>query len=288
MYRYALERISIPNPSLKILVRLGKTLVEDKPEQTNEVIELAAARLLACIAEVMTAITARHRETNPEIIATEVELDRSADTLWIWLRKLLEGWATALGHAGLEALSKELAEKVGLPALREKAELSRKLHERLFGAEGTRWTQRPFIEQVESMDALLRLIAEDELGEDLQKIVGPELPVLLAAVQEQYEAMVSERMRRSGSLNDDFRELRAKLRWKIDRYVNAVETLRDDEDPASDEIVDKALASLILLNQRMRAGGGAAEDDELLGEGLVDLEAPQEQDAEEVDPEASE
>ncbi|HLT37312.1 MAG TPA: hypothetical protein VK034_13560 [Enhygromyxa sp.] len=273
MNRYSLDRITIPNASLKVLARLGKTLLRDQPEQTNVVIEEAADKLKDCIAEVDVALTERVRETNPELVAGEVDFDRATDTQWIWLRKLLEGWAASFGHPGLNGLSKERQAKADLPALRRRAERARKLHERLFGAEGTNWAQRAYIEQVESMAALLRLIQEDELGDELAEIVGPELPRLLAVCQSQYEVMVSERMSRTASLTDNFRELRAKLRWKLDRYKNAIETLRDDDDPASYERVDHALRSLLLLNQRINKSA-ETDDDELLGQGLVELEAP--------------
>jgi hypothetical protein len=275
MYRYALERTAIPNASLKLLTRLAKTLLKDKSETTNAVIDKAAVRLASCIIEVETAITARIRELNPELVANEGDFDRATDTLWIWLRKLLEGWAAALGHTGLTALSQELQAKADLPALRLRSERARKLHERLFGAEGTSWTQRAYAEQVESMAALLRLIDEDELTAELEFVAGPELPKLLTICQIQYEQMVGDRMSRATSMTDDFRELRAKLRWKIDRYKNAVETLLDDEDPTSDDIVETALRSLILLNQRMAKTSGAATlDEELLGEGLVEFDPP--------------
>src|SRR5690606_1109444 len=125
-----------------------KTLLRDQPEQTNVVIEAAADKLRGCIAEVDAALTSRVRETNPEIIAGEVEFDRATDAQWIWLRKLLEGWAAAFGHPGLNGLSKERQAKADLPKLRQRAERARKLHERLFGAEGTNWAQRAYIEQV--------------------------------------------------------------------------------------------------------------------------------------------
>jgi hypothetical protein len=266
--RYALDRITVPYLSLKILTRLGKTLLEDKPDPPNPVIEDAASKLELCLVEVDKALTARVREINPEIIAGEVEFDRATDTQWIWLRKLLEGFALAFGHPGLAALPEELQTKANLPALRLKAERARKLHDRLFGAEGTNWAQKAYIEQVESMAALLRLIEEDGLGEELESIVGLDLPRLLDVCQVHYEHMVSERMIRSGSLHNDFQELRAKLRWKIDRYRNAVETLLDDEDPDSYELVDHALRSLILINQRMNKGSEGELDDELLGDEL--------------------
>ncbi|MFO7566610.1 MAG: hypothetical protein R6X02_28460 [Enhygromyxa sp.] len=274
MNLYAIERTGIPNASLLVLGRLGKTLVHDKPPQTNVVIEVATKKLVSCLGEVDTALTTRIRESNRTVVLNAVEFDRATDVQWIWVRRLLEGWAGAFGHKGLDGLSEPLQAKVDLPALRERAERARKLHDRLFGAEGTMWTRRAFIEQVESMAALLRLIKEDELLAELEEFVGPELPALLFACQEQYDAMVNERMSRTSAPADNFSELRAKLRWTIERYKNAIESLRDDEDPDSYALVDTALRSLILLNQRMNKPGGTELADELLGEGLLEIDAP--------------
>ncbi len=276
MNRYALERAFVPNPSLRILARLGKTMLRDKPppELTNEVVEKHAGRLFLCLAEVDAAQTMRVRETNPEIVASEGEFDRGTDTWWIWFRKLLEGWANALGHPGLDALTPERQAKISLPTLRERGKRARKLHERLFGAEGTAFTQRAYIEQVESTDALLRLIEEDGLAAEIEATLGPELLPILLVCQDQYDDMVGDRMSRTGSGNDDFNHLRKKLRWKIERYCNALETLRDDEEPDSYALVDKALLSLTLLNQRMSRAAGTNEDEELLGEGLVEFDDP--------------
>ena len=98
----------------------------------------------------------------------------------------------------------------------------------------------------------------------------PLLP-LLQACQAQYEEMVSERMRRETGFEQDFRELRGRLRWLIDRYKIAVETLYDEDDPKSGEQVSQALRALIMLSAHM-ARSPAAPLDEVLEGALVDAE----------------
>jgi hypothetical protein len=269
---YIIERTGIPNVTLKVLQRLAKTMLLDKPEDpSNEVVEQAAARLEACVAEVDEALTVRAGEENPEIVASEREFDSSTDGLWVWLRKLLLGWHEALSTPGLDALPDKLKVQCDLPAARARGERARKLHERLFGANGSKFVRGPFVSQAETMATLLRLIEKDDLGEELEDIVGPQLPVMLATCQIHYEAMVADRMRREGGSSANLREMLDKLRWTIDHYRNAVETLRDPEQPETYALVDKALRSLTLLSERMaRAAPGTP--DELLGEGLVELD----------------
>jgi hypothetical protein len=271
---YSVDRTRVPNVTLKILQRLGKTLIRDKPEVLNPTIAKSLERLSAQVDEVDAALIERFRSINPQLIASEMEFDRATDMGWVWLRKLLEGWRELGSHPGLSAMSPELQNKANLSGLRKRAETAGSLHERLFGAEGTAWVMSSFIEQSQSMATILGVIAADDLRGDLEAVAGPELPLLLETMQIQYEEMVSTRMSREAGPAENLHKLRSKLRWWIDHYKNAVETLRDPDDPKTFEIVDRALRSLILLSQRTANGATTQEIDELLDEDLVELELP--------------
>jgi hypothetical protein len=271
---YSVDRTRVPNVSLKILQRLGKTLIRDKPEVLNPSIAKSLERLTAQVDEVDIALIDRFRSVNPQLIASEMEFDRATDMGWVWLRKLLEGWRELGSHPGLAAMSPELQNKANLSGLRKRAEMAASLHERLFGAEGTAWVMSSFIEQSQSMATILGVIAADDLRGDLDVAVGPELPLLLETMQIQYEEMVSTRMSREAGPAANLHTLRTKLRWWIDHYKNAVETLRDPDDPKTFEMVDRALRSLILLSQRTANGATTQDIDELLDEDLVELELP--------------
>jgi hypothetical protein len=271
---YSVDRTRVPNASLKILQRLGKTLIRDKPEVLTPSIAMSLNRLIAQVEEVDAALIDRFRAVNPQLIASEMEFDRSTDMAWVWLRRLLEGWRDLGSHPGLAALAPELQGQANLAGLRKRAETARSLHERLFGAEGTAWVMSSFIEQSQTMATILGVIKADGLRGDLDAVIGPELPLLLETLQIQYETMVSTRMSREAGPAENLRTLRAKLRWWIDHYKNAVESLRDPDDPKSFEMVDRALRSLILLSQRTTSGATSQEIDELLDEELVELEVP--------------
>lgn len=294
---YSIDNTAVPNAALKILQRLAKTLRRDTPKKTNDAIELSAARLDEFIAVVRLALMGRFREINPKIIATETEFDRGVDINWVWMRKLLEGWRDAFGHPGLDALPPKLQEAVNLPALRHKARLAGDLHDRLFGAEGTVWVMSNWMVQSETMGTILDVIEDDELAKDLATVVGEELPRLLFGMQEHYEDIVAGRMSRELSPNDNFNELRAQMRWHIDHYKSALETLRDPKDPETFAIVERALRSLKFLIQHARTGVSTEELEELIKDEFVELEfeedvddeppAPVEQSEQDQEPEAA-
>jgi hypothetical protein len=267
---YAIERVRVPNASLKVLHRLGKTLVHDKPDITNPTIDISIDNLSKEITVAGTAMIGRFREFNPLLIAGEVDFDRSVDTVWIWVRRTIEAWRDIASHPGLGVLPPDLQDQVKLPALRAKGELAKKLHNRLFGADGTNWVKSSFIEQSQTMATILGVVEADGLREDLESIIGPDLMLLIETMQIQYEAMVSARMSREGRSSDNFRTLRAKLRWRIDHYKNAVESLRDPDKPQTYEVVERSLRSLILLSQRMTNGGSDQDTDESTDDEEID------------------
>lgn len=270
---YSIDRTTIPNVSLQLTQRLGKTMLRDRPtEKTNVVVEMSAEKLANMLKVVDLAFIVRFRDNNPQIIATENDFDRGVDVNWVWLRRLLEGWRDAYGHSGLDALPAKLQEHVGLPTLRRKSELASKLHDRLFGAEGTKWVLANWMVQAETMSTILGVIESDELGADLEEVVGVELPRLLAGLQEHYDEVVSLRMSREQRPADDFLELRAKLRWHINQYKLSVETLRDPDEPETFEIVDRALRSLTLLSKHTRSGLKGEQLSEELEDELVPLD----------------
>ena len=275
------ERPKIPNSSLPILLRLAKTLLHGRPtgEQADPIVDKAAARLAAMVADADRALSDRLRESNAGLQAIEVEFDRAVDKSWVWLRVLLEGYRDAFGHAGLDALPEPLAAQADLAELRRLAALAGRLHSILFSAEGTKWVTKGWQVQAEASATLLRLIEEDDLAGELEQIAGPKILGLLRAAQVHYEDIANARLRRSKGRRDDFHELRAKLRWHIDRYRAAVETLYDLEDPRSFAIVDEALRPLDRLVAKLRAGASSAQVEALADEEFVVLELPSTADA---------
>ncbi len=275
---YLIDRTAVPNAALRILLRLAKTMLRDLPADPSPIVVHAAAQLTELIKEIRAALIVRFRESNPQLLATELDFDRSVDSCWVWLRKLLEGWRDLLSHPGLDALPQPVQEQINLPMLRKRAAIAAKLHDRLFGAEGTKWVQSSWVVQAETMATILALIEADGLSQELAEVVGPELPALLFAVQPHYDDIVSDRMRRAEAPSDDFRELRAQLRWQIDHYRIAVETMRDRKQPETFAVVENALRSLTELSKRLSRGATAAELDEFLEEEFVEFDLEQDED----------
>ena len=115
------------------------------------------------------------------------------------------------------------------------------------------------------MATILRVIEDDQLAEELELVIGPELPLLLRGLQAHYDELVAARLTRVKH-RENFRELRSLLRWHIERYRSAIELMYMPGDPASAQLVERALRPLARLNQRVRRASDADELDELLDE----------------------
>jgi hypothetical protein len=269
---------------------MAKTLLRDQPAAENAMIKAASVKLAAHVAQVDKALSARVRAKNPAVVAREIDFDRAVDTSWMFLRRLLELCALAFGHEGLGHLAPERQAQLNLPQLRKLAALAQSLHEQLFAAEGTAFTQASFAIQAESMAAILRIIDEDQLEAGIVEVVGQPLLLALRICQAQYEELVDDRMRRDVGFDDDFRALRARLRWLLDRYKAAIETLYDEDQPKTWVIIEAALRSLILLSAQMARGPQELDPelDDLLGDPEPldddDAELENEADADAVEP----
>jgi hypothetical protein len=268
----AIARTRIPNAALKLLLRCAKTVAEHETELTSASVEAARAELVAHIATIDAALAARLRAKNPRLLALELEFDRAVDSLWIFLRKLLELCAQAYGHAGLELLSPERRAELELDLLRALAKQAAALYEQLFAAEGTSFVKLPFPEQAESMATLLRIIEEDGLDDDLHAVTGKLLLRALKVCQAQYEELVGDRMQRELGVLEDFRELRGELRWRLDRYKVALELLHDPDEPKTLAIIEETLRPVLLLSAHMTRGGSGEALDEELDAALVESE----------------
>jgi hypothetical protein len=265
---YTLELARIPNASLKILQRLAKTLLRDKPIQSNAVIDNATTDLKDQIKLVDEALTARLIANNPEFQTREVEFDYAVDGLWIFLRRELEG-KEAYAHAGLDALPPALAEQANLAKLRDEAKRAWRLWNRLFAAEGTLFTKSNFIVQAESMAALLRMLDQEGLREELEAVVGPGLPRLIEVCQSHYESMVADRLTRERGFGQNLNEIRGDLRWALVAYINAVHSLYKRSAPETGKLVLDALRAVITVRESLAVASSEADADL---DGLVALD----------------
>jgi hypothetical protein len=125
-----------------------------------------------------------------------------------------------------------LVSAVDLEGAHERAERARVLFARVFGSTSVAdLVKSSFVEQAESPAAILRLIDEQGLREELEDIVGSQLMRTLDACQVEYEDMVDERLRRRQGMAQDHRQLLGQLRWNLVAYVNAVQSLYRPSKP---------------------------------------------------------
>lgn len=260
---HIIEDIRLPNTSLKVTVRVSNSILSMVPGGIDSVaVTNAASRLGSYVDHVNGVFTERLRDAHPELLAHVMNFDRGLDGLW-WVldRRLLD--YEAYEHDGLDLLPPELMDKVNLGKLRVQAGRARSLRERLFGADGVSFTRLPYFEQAESMATILRLVQEDDLSADLEEVVGPELPALLAACQVHYEALLDARLGQQQGVGQDLRVLRNKLRRLIHRYRNALVGWIDEDNPKTVEVAWQALLPLITVRAHL-SSPNRPNDDELI------------------------
>lgn len=87
--------------------------------------------------------------------------------------------------------------------------------------------------------------------------------IALVACQARYEAMVKARMSRADRKTVHFGLLGGKLRRLLARYVNAVLTLLDEDEPESLSLVLAALHPIEVLRTQSSRGLGRLEEDDV-------------------------
>lgn len=274
MNLYALDLARIPNTSLKILLRLAKTLLSKDLSASSDALELATKELLDYVEVVSAALIARVTGNNPAVVATEVEFDLAVDALWMQLMRRLDD-ATAYTHPGLDLLSPPRAESAGLAKSRAQAERARELLARVFGSgKIAELIKTSFIEQAESTATLMRMIDEQGMREDFEAIAGVPLMRTLDSCQAQYEEMVDARLDRQQGMTLDHRELRQTLRQRLAAYANAVLLLARPGQPETAELVVAHLRPILTLRELFARAGGNEREIEAELEDFEELELP--------------
>jgi hypothetical protein len=264
------------------VLALCRALLELRPKGMSAQLDRIADKLALLVAEGEAMLTARRRESVPTDHSFELWLDALADSLWSLLRNRLDGWGAFERRAMaslLQAHAKRSAIAIALSLACKKAERARALSTRLFGAEGLAFIRLPYPAQARSMASLLRLIEEDRLASDIDELAGPEVMIALVACQGQYEAMVKDRMSRAERRSAHFGILGGKLRRLLARYVNAVLTLLDEDDPESLDVVVTALQPIEVLRTQLGRGvsrSQAEAEESVEDEELTEDEEPAE------------
>lgn len=262
-----------PRGDLRSILALARALAELAPRDDSDVIDRTATALDRMIIEAEDGLTVRRRESAPVDGSDAVVLDGCADTLWAGVRNGLEAKAS-FAHPGLTMLLAQHGKRTAVAAAlregRDQAERARALAGKLFGSDGLTFTQQTYPVQAESMGEILRLIDEDDLGDELDALLGPHVLVALRACQAQYEAMVEGRLSSDDRKTSDLAQLRGKLQRALSRYCSAVLTLLDESQPDTLPRVLTALRPLEVHRAQLatakptrpsgpEAGGEAAE-----------------------------
>lgn len=263
-----LELLRVPNVSAYGLARLGRAVLRALPEGMAAMVEAVAAELELSVERIEAALADRLRELNVESQVSEADFDRAVDGLWGDLSHQLLRWERYT-HRGLGALSDKLEQEAELDEPADRARRGRAMHERLFGASGLEFRGLPFLEQAGAMAAILRIIDEDELTEEIDELAGPEPLQALRACQQRYEEMTEARLVRERGYAANLNELRAELREQISRYNAVVYASTDPEDPESLARAWAALRPVKALREQLASARSEAELDyeEIEGEG---------------------
>jgi hypothetical protein len=236
---------------------LGRALVELRPEDQSPQLDRIADKLERLVSEGEAMLTIRRRESVPMDHSADLSLDALADSLWGTLRNRLDAWGV-FEHSGWASVrpphGRRSATAVTLAQARKKAAQARELSSRLFGAEGLAFVRLPYPAQARSMASILRLIDEDGLAPAIDALAGAELRLALVACQQQYEAMVKSRLSRTDRRTVHFGVLGGRLRRLLARYVNAVLTLLDEDEPDTLGMVLAALRPIEVLRSQASRG----------------------------------
>jgi hypothetical protein len=237
----------------------------------SEDLERALGYLESTETTVTDAYVARHREYGPSIAAQDSELDVVVDALLYIVRDRIEHWQV-FERPGVRRLI--AAQKPGgfdFEACAQRAQRARAIGELLL-ARGLDFTKRPYVDQAEAMRTLDEIVTREQLGEDLEQLVGVEHIGALRAAQAEYYDMVAARTLRARGSTVNLSELNARLKLAIERYLIAVLASIRDDDPDSVEQVQAALRPVDALREllaRERSGGTAGSvNDDGTGDGV--------------------
>lgn len=248
----------VPPVNVLGLSVLAKALLEALPAEPSESVQKRSVRLQKTIAEIEDELTNRRRAKAPAEYGVPVELDGAFDGLWALCFRSLE----LLGvyqHSGLDPFIAKPDTPLGasLAEGRKKAERAAVLLTRLFGSGGLSFTRMGFRDQSETSGAILRLVKEDALVEELSGLVGAAVVEQLIALQEHYETMVVHQLTTSSG-GVDLRDLRRRLVKLIEQYNGAVLDMLDEDEPESLDVVLDALRPMITLRELLARGGKAS------------------------------
>lgn len=263
---------SCPQLPLQTLVVLANALDTRRPDPAPAYVHQGADNMRAAAKQAGQAMVMRLRESNRNILTTDLDLDNAMDALFTLLRDELRRYRM-YQRPGLDFLLQDADWQARLQALRQHAQTAAALLIKLFGDGKLGMLKRDFPAQSQLMTSVLSLIDEDQLEPDLLAVTGPDLLPLIRRVNAEYQQMVVRRANRANAAKVDLKAIRHKLQRRIVNYATVVLTLLDEDQPQTRAIVEAALRPMVTMriarNSSAAAGGESEQDADL----IVDPEA---------------
>lgn len=273
----------VPIVNLASMIVLARALADGTPLDAPAPVHKRADKLHEGLGMAESELTARRREVGAAIYGIPILLDGAMDGLWTYCYRTLDLPQIYL-HAGFDPFiaKPDTALGVALAKDRERAERAARMQQRLFGDDGLGFLRATFREQCETTGAIVRLIKEDGLTEELNELVGASLVNQLFEMQEQYEAMVIDQLKAPPPSLQQLSTLRRRLKRLIEQYNNAVLDMIDEDEPKSLAIVVQALRPMVTLRELLAARTKSSGGDAGEGEAESDVEGEPIQDVGEV------
>jgi len=250
---------TLPRLPLVGLIALARELLQRTPKPTTEQVLDAGIRVRNELQELETGIGKWRQVASEATLAEESALDGFVDGLWTSLHMRLESWAT-YERAELLSLSTTRRGKVDYEPYIAAAQRARDIHETLFGEDGTEFVRRNYAEQASAMAGILKVIDDEDLGDAIDALVGPDLLASLRDCQGRYEAMVQTRTTREQSLGLSLRKIAEHLRWELNLFVIHLLSSVDRSQPESVARAKTCLQPILdaRSNTRVHPDGGVS------------------------------
>jgi hypothetical protein len=218
------------------------------PKPLPPYVDKVRAGLATMLAEAQAGLVSRLDEgLNP---GAERSFDIFVDLVWAELRRRVE-FRQIYGHPGTVLFDTAERQALDFDERVEQAQVASRIHARIFG-DGLEFLRTSYPIQANQMAARLAWIADKELDDEWEQLVGHELATLVRVCQVRYQAMVDARGSRDGKAAADIRELRHALRRRLYAYCGAVGSLYDPDEPGSQEMVEDALRPILIARNEAR------------------------------------
>ncbi|XXX73764.1 hypothetical protein WMF30_39580 [Sorangium sp. So ce134] len=220
---------------------LANALVAACPESAPENVAKACAKLKAAAEAGQKALTARRR-VNGALSEDDVRvLDREADA--------------SFGALRMRLIATSMLPEARFPQARRAGELVKEL----FGDDGLSFLAAEYSVQNTVMASIVAHIEEADLKPEIDALAGPEFLEQIGNVLPRYDAMVRDKLQKEAAATSNLATHVRAIQTAIVNYATKVAAMVDEDEPATVEVVRRALRPLDAHREAgaRRAQGGA-------------------------------